>query len=202
MEDAAYQVTIVGIRPLIMHNGRLQDPLDEHAKALKAAAKKRDKSEHEHAEVRRIEFLGGMYYEDKLGPYIPPDNLLAMIIEGARKRKLGKEAEALVDVPAPEDGSPGYALEYEGPRDLKSMSSNPKFCWTRGAKQNRKGIMRTRPRFPSGWRCRFVVEVMGGALSKAQLHDALADAGIYRGLGDWRPRYGKFEVQKVTERKD
>ena len=56
MGDQVYSVTVEGIRPLLMHNGRLCDPLDEHTKKLKALAKQRNKSDDDHIRVARAEF--------------------------------------------------------------------------------------------------------------------------------------------------
>jgi hypothetical protein len=58
--------------------------------------------------------------------------------------------------------------------------------------------MRTRARFPSGWQVTFPVVVLDGGATKAQLQDALQDAGFYEGIGDYRPRYGRFEVVSIS----
>ena len=44
MKDEMLRVTIEGIRPLLLHNGRLADPLDEYTKRLKVLAKQRDRA--------------------------------------------------------------------------------------------------------------------------------------------------------------
>ena len=53
MQDQVYEVTIRGIRPFIMHNGRLCDPLDPFTKVLKVLAKAK--------EIRRYRFLPGRW---------------------------------------------------------------------------------------------------------------------------------------------
>ncbi len=39
------QLKLIGCRPLVMHNGRLSDPLDEFAKAIQKVSKKRSKTD-------------------------------------------------------------------------------------------------------------------------------------------------------------
>jgi len=189
-------VTIRGTRPLVHHNGRLKDPLNEWAKKLSAAAKKKQKSDEDHVHVARIEFEAGMYWDPKLGPYVPTDNLQACIIEGARKRKLGKVFEALVEVVPPVDAD-GYKLEYTGPREVEALWNDPAFVLRKDAKVGQSSVMRTRARFPTGWRCTFEVEVLDGGATPEQLRQAIEDAGALIGIGDWTPKYGRFVVDKM-----
>jgi len=197
MKDAMYTVTIEGIRPLLMHNGRLCDPLDEHTKKLKAVAKQRNKSDDDHVRVARIEFEGGLYHDSKIGPYMPSDNLQAMIERGSTRRKLGKVFKAHVSVDMPSGDVPGFALKYKGPRDIDGLWSNRAHVFTKGARVGQSRVMRTRVRFPTGWSLTFGVEVLADGVTKEQLHQAITDAGLYEGLGDWRPRYGRFVVKEI-----
>lgn len=196
MKDDIYTVTIEGIRPFIMHNGRLADPLDEFTVRLAVLTKNRQKSPDDHRAIQRAEFDGGLYWDEQIGPYIPSDNLQAVIERGATKRKLGKVFKAHVGIDMPDGDSPGFALDYKGPRDREGLFG--KFAFTKGAKVGQKRIMRTRARFPSGWRCTFRVEVLAGGVTKTQLEQAISDAGIYEGIGDWRPRYGRFVVREIS----
>src|SRR5262249_49765792 len=49
-----------GGSPLVMHNERLADPLDPFARDIAKVSKKRNKTEADHLEIARLEFLGGM----------------------------------------------------------------------------------------------------------------------------------------------
>lgn len=186
------KVKIEGTRPLLMHNGRLADPLDPATKSLSAAAKKKSKSDDEIADVSRLEFEGSLYIDDKSGPYLPVDNLQAMLVEGARKRKLGKEFESLVEVVVPETGPEGYRLEYKGPRDPKGLWS-AKMYLRKQARVGQSRVMRTRPRFKD-WSCSFEIEILEDGPDAEHVQRALTDAGRLIGIGDWSPRYGRFEV--------
>jgi hypothetical protein len=199
MKITTFKATIKSIRPLIMHNGRLRDPLDKHSKALSSAVKKSktSKSDDDILDVHRLEFMGSLYFDPRLGPVIPADNLQAMLTEGARKRKLGKQVEALVQVTEPDDGSSGYRLEYAGPRDPEKMWEDDRFRFTKACKVGTSAVMRTRPRFPD-WKVSFNLETIEGGPTKDQLEEALEDAGLLVGLGDWTPRYGRFELVSLV----
>lgn len=189
------KVTIRGVRPLLVHNGRTKDPLDPWAKKLSAAVKKKGKSDQDHADVARIEYEAGLYLDDKLGPILPVDNLQACLIEGARKRKMGKIFESLVEVVQPLDAD-GYKLDYEGPRTVEALWASTKFVLRKDAKIGQSSVMRTRPRFPTGWSCSFEIEVLDGGAEPQQIKQALDDAGSLIGIGDWTPKYGRFVLEK------
>lgn len=191
-----HHVTIRGTRPFLMHNGQLKDPLNPWAKKLKVATSKKAKSDEDTIEIGRIEFEGSMYFHEKIGPIIPVDNLQSCLVEGARKRKLGKQFEALIEVVEPEDGAEGYKLQYDGPRDIEAMWQDARFRFRKDAKIGQSSVMRTRPRFPTGWKCKFDIEVLDGGATPDQVKQAVSDAGILVGIGDWTPKYGRFAVEK------
>jgi hypothetical protein len=62
---ATYKLT--GIRPLIMHNGRMADPLDPMAKKLKKLSGERKKTDATHEKMAEIEWEASLYWSDSLG---------------------------------------------------------------------------------------------------------------------------------------
>ncbi len=110
-------------------------------------------------------------------------------IRGADKAHVG------VDMPA---DAPGFALKYKGPRDIEGLWSNRDFVFSKGARVGQSRVVRTRVRFPTGWSVSFQVEVLAEGVTKQQLEQAITDAGLYEGIGDWRPRYGRFVVKSIS----
>jgi hypothetical protein len=49
------------------------------------------------------------------------------------------------------------------------------------------------------WGGTFVMHVFDARLSEHILKVVLSYAGMYRGLGDWRPTYGRFELVSIKE---
>lgn len=186
---------VIGGKKLMMHNVRLADPLDEHSKALKAVTSSRKKSDEDHVLISRLEFIGGLYHDKGLGPYVPDSWLSAMLVEGARKRKLGKLFEANVSVV-----DDRYPLLYEGPRSVDEL-------WTAGTFADRRGVvvgmaktMRTRPLFRQ-WRVGFQVALLECELNPEDVETAIVAAGPY-GIGDGRPMLaGKFALLSFAEAK-
>jgi hypothetical protein len=57
----------------------------------------------------------------------------------------------------------------------------------------RSRIMRARPRFDD-WELEFQILNIDERITPAIIKSVLADAGKFIGMGDYRPRYGRFEV--------
>ncbi len=58
---------------------------------------------------------------------------------------------------------------------------------------SRSRIMRSRPEFKK-WECEFTLEIADDALDYRIVKEILEMAGKYKGVGDFRPEYGRFEV--------
>ena len=192
---SAYQTLnfrITGAAPLLMHNGRLADPLDPHAKALAEATRKRGKLEADHTEIARLEFLGSLYLDGGM-PCIPAEMLEAALIRAAAKTKQGAVAKAglLIQRNCP--------LVYEGPRDPKGLwDAGSAFRQRAGVRVGMTRVMRTRPRFDH-WSADIAIDFLPTLLDPKSLRSFLDIAGEQIGIGDWRPRCGRFTVMATEE---
>lgn len=192
MDIRTFSVEIAG-QQVLLHNGQLSDPLNPHAKALKAVTSKKNKSDDDHIKVGELEFQGSLYIDPEMGPYIPGDMLDAAIKEGARKKRLGKIFESCVTTV----GS-AYALQYDGPRTREGLWADPRFRDHRGVKLNKVRITRTRPKF-TNWSVKFELQLFPCEINVENVKSALVDAGTYIGIGDFRPRFGLFTVKSFQE---
>lgn len=185
------KVRITGVSPILMHNGRLSNPLDEASKRLKACTSKKTKTDADHGEIARAEWEGGLYLDDH-GPYVPCDNLDACLKGAAKAQKLGKKFGAAVAVI--EDRVP---LLYKGPRDLDGLWK-AKHYDIRGVVVGGKRIQRCRPIFRE-WAAEFTVSFDPQDVNRRQIEQALQEAGRTIGLFDRRPekggRFGKFTAE-------
>jgi hypothetical protein len=171
--------------PLVQHNERLADPLDEMTRAIAAISKKRNKTEADHLEIARLEFLGGMYTNGN-GPCLPAWNILRCLQDGAKRHKRG--ADVLRGVyPLVEHAD----VLYEGPRDPGELWKDGGFSLRKSVGIQRSRTIRTRPIFVE-WQAELPVEVDPTVFDVPTLRIVWKDAGIYAGLGEMRPVYGRF----------
>lgn len=181
-------IEIVGTGPMLMHNGQTADPLNKYARMMKEISGKRNKTEADFLEMARIEFAAGLYANAD-GPVLPARSLEATIIEGARKSKLGKLALAGVIVER------HAQLEYDGPRDTKALFEDDRFRFAVAVRVGTAKVMRTRPIF-NEWSAKVDVRYLGDIINERDLLTAIRNAGQLCGIGDWRPRYGRFALRE------
>jgi len=182
-------VRIKGTAPLLMHNGQLADPMNEMTRALSEAVKnaKKAKTDAAYATMQKAEFMGGLYLNEKLEPCIPGEVLEGTICEGAKKFKQGKDVKAGLMVVG------NFPLIYKGPRDPEKMWKTGAFHKTLGVIIGRNRVMRTRPMFV-GWEVEFAVTFNEELINPKDVLKFLRKSGAEVGIGDYRPRYGRFEV--------
>jgi hypothetical protein len=182
------RITLTGTAPLLMHNVRLANPLDPIARAMKETSGKRKKTDEDLERLARLEFEGGLYV-DAVGPYLPGANIEKCLVEGARVTRQGKQVERGLFVTDNE-----VPLIYDGPRDADSLWADESYRSMMAVKVGTARVMRCRPIFRA-WVLEASAEMDGAQLNLDTLQAIAADAGAMVGLGDYRPRYGRFMAE-------
>lgn len=177
---------IVGVAPLVMHSGQLANPMSPQAKELRKISKKRAKTDADHEHLSRVEWIGGLWLSGGQ-PCIPGEAIEACFVQAARKSKRGVIARA--GMISPEN----WLLEYDGPRDVNKLWEVEAFRLIAGVRVGQARVMRTRPIFRK-WAARVTFEYLDDQMDESDILDILRVAGRIVGLGDWRPRYGRFEI--------
>ena len=139
--------------------------------------------------IDEIEFIAGLYMHDTLGPVIPGANVDRMMVDAATRTKAGKKAK--LGMQASEDY---FALAYDGPRTVKELLADKRFQFRKSIKQGQARIMRVRPWF-HGWTLDVAIEYDEKIFDKDDMVAMMHTAGRYIGLGDWRPRFGRFDAK-------
>jgi hypothetical protein len=181
-----FTITCEGTSPLLMHNARLVDPLDTVVKQIRQVSGKRKKTDDDHAEIAHLEWLGAMYFQPDVGPYIPAPNLQKCLVEGARLSKDGKKIERGVFIE-----TMTVPVQYTGPRELKELFNDRRFVHRAPVKVGMSRVMRTRPVFAQ-WTLQATGMFDSTVIDLADLRNAAQVAGSMIGLGDNRPTYGRF----------
>lgn len=179
--------------PILLHNERLADPLDQYARWLAELSKKRSKTERDIEEIGRREFFGGGYWIIDEGPdkkvsdpCVPTWNVIRCLQEAGTRHKLGKQVlRGIVPVV---DETP---LIYDGPRDAADLWKTGTFHSRKGVGIGQRRVMRTRPCF-TNWRLEVDLEVDLTILDPDVVSLLVFEAGRFVGLADARPRFGRF----------
>ena len=190
-EPVKLRVICTGTRPLLMNNVQTASPLNPYAKKLKALSSKRVKTDDDRWQMARVEFEAAMYYNPELGPYMPSENLLRSLTNGARIIKAGKKIErglVINDLMMP--------LIYEGPRTIEELwgGGNSPHVDIRLVTIARNKIDRCRPIFPK-WLIEAEVLIDPQAIDYEEFVQVARIAGEMEGLGDFRQVFGRYQVQ-------
>jgi len=188
MQELSFR--IVGVSPLLMHNGRLVNPADEYTRKMKEVSSKRKKTDADYEEMARLEWFGGLYLADK-EPCIPGYVFEACLIGrggAARKEKMGKEAAAALWV------IDDFPLEYDGSRDPFELWKDERFRLQIPVKIGQSRIIRTRPMFKE-WAATVSFSFNPQLLDPDVVTRWVTIAGEQVGLMDWRPKFGRFKVE-------
>ena len=171
-----FEVEVTGIAPMLMHRFIVENHSEGSSKKKKKVYNSKDDAEE-------------ACYRTKEGKiYLPSEWFYAALIKAGTKqiyegRKTYKDLfkSGLVVTP---DEIILKPQEYE--------------IDSRAVVIQRARIVRSRPRFDK-WSASFNVQVLEEELVSAQvLKEALEDAGM-NGVGDYRPRFGRFMVSKFKE---
>lgn len=177
---------IISASPLLLHNGQTADPLNPHSKSIAEITGKRKKTDADHREVARREYLAALYLMNG-APCLPSEMLEAALVKGAMKEKRGPAAKAGIIV------EKHARLDYDGPRKPDELWANEKFRLRAPVKIGTGKVIRTRPYF-SEWSANISIKFLPSLLNAKDVQNFLVTAGEQIGIGDWRPRFGRFTV--------
>jgi len=161
---------------------------------MKAITSNRKKTDADIDELARLEFMGGLYL-NKYKRVILPKHVVEACLIGrggaARKEKSGQAAAAGLFVP--DDA----LLEYDGPEDPEELWKDERFVFEAMVKVQTSKVARTRPIFDE-WSAYISILYNEDLLNESQIIRWMDVAGAEVGLCDWRPRYGRFDVELLT----
>lgn len=181
-----FTMTIEGVRPLLMHNERLANPMDPIVKEIKKITSKKKKTDDDHEAIAHLEFLGSLYHDPDVGPYLPGDNLWRCLYNASKRNRLGERVKEALLIET--DVNP---LAYKGPRDAEKLWLDEKFRYFRSVRVGMSRTMRCRPIFYQ-WKTEVEGQLDTTILDWADFERIVADAGGLVGLCEWRPRFGRF----------
>lgn len=185
---------VTGTRPLLMHNVQLASPMNTYAKKLaqlnraKPSSKRTDE---DRMEIAYVEWQGGLYYDDALGPYVPATWVFKTILEGARLGRRGQLIEGGLSVV-----EMIHPLLYDGPRSMAKLwgDGDSPFVDFRTVRVGQAKVDRCRPIFRE-WSFESELMIDPSVLDLAVLQDVVKIAGNLKGIGDYRQQFGRFEAE-------
>lgn len=180
-------VQIEGISPLLQHRFPLPDLAN-----LSKGGKKQTGATDFTQEWRNY------FYATREGDiYQPAAHIEGALITAAVNYKIvGKRGKSYKDLfraavfVSPDEIRHGVKV----PETLTTDADAPLYVDMRPVVVNRARVVRLRPAFSPGWKLSFEIQVIDDQIDPVLVQDILVLAGKTVGIGDYRPRFGRFNV--------
>jgi hypothetical protein len=184
-------VSLTGTNGLLLCNPQTVNPMSAASKAIKELTDKRKRSDAENREILALKYSAALYIDEK-GPYLPAYNIFKSAQEAARLSKSGKIWDRGI-IPVE---SKCY-LDYKGPKDPQGLWEDPQFVDIRDGKVGSGSrIVVARPVFPQ-WKTQVSFDISADVANPADVLAHLQQAGRLIGVGTYRARFGRFEIELV-----
>lgn len=125
------------------------------------------------------------YYDEKMGYYAPSSWIEGAIREAAKSFK-AKGKQTLKNTVI----ATVFCDKEKIPLNKKYDEIDSRF-----ARIQRQGIVKSRPKWNT-WELEFILNFDADRVSKETLLEIIAEAGEVKGIGDYRPKFGRFEIMK------
>lgn len=184
------KISVKGIAPLLMHSDKTANPLNEFTKKLKAVTSKRKKTDEDHADIAKIEWTASLYWDGKQY-YLPASLIEATMLNSAKMFKLGTLLKQCV------------LCNDNASFEFKHSNLEPEKLWLQSEYQDFRTVkvqqaknLRCRPIFQE-WVSKFSLYLDENKMNAEQLKQVINNAGMYVGFGDYRPKFGRFEISNI-----
>lgn len=199
MAIQSVNIKIIGISPLLQNNPQTVDPFNRFAKAKKSITNKRTaKTDDDLIELGNLETESKIYFDDKIGVYVPSTWLTeAIICTGFSVAKIGR-AKMRGGLFATEGK---IKLAFRGQDKVKGISDvvmNPDFRHRMLLKQGQVRVPKDAPIFHD-WSFETVLEFDDTVVDFGSLKNIVCRAAQYGGFGDFRPTFGRATAEVSGE---
>lgn len=192
-------IKITGIAPLLQNNPQCVDPFNRYTKAKRSITNKRtSKTDDDLIELGNIETESKVYFDDKIGVYVPSTWLTeSIIVTGFQVAKIGR-AKMRGGLFATE---PKIKLQYRGMQKVKTIADvvmNSEFRHRMLLKQGQVRVPKDAPIFHD-WSFETVIEYDDTVMDYGSLRRIVDRAAKYGGFGDFRPTFGRALAEASDE---
>lgn len=192
-------IRIKGKLPLLMCSQEGVNPRHPLTKEMKAInAKRTKKTDDDLIRLADIEMHLHLYHKEGVGPFMPALNVKRCIEDGAKTSNKGKTTREALELICDTDRHPidMFPLWYGdgAPRELEEIINSDEYRDTRSARVQMATVMRVRPIFHV-WGLDGFYDLDEQIIGFDDFARFCYEAGRRKGLGDYRPEFGKFEVQ-------
>ncbi len=139
------------------------------------------------------------FYSESDGQiYQPSSHFEGALVKAAVNFKVsGKRGKSYKDLVVANVVVDPERIPHEGffvPDELDADADKPLYLDIRPVIIQRARVVRIRPTFAPGWKLSFELQVLDDEIQEDLLQDIMTLAGKSIGIGDYRPKFGRFSV--------
>jgi hypothetical protein len=209
------KVKLVGIAPgLIMDNGDRADPRDPIAmeRVRLSSTRAKNRTSQQMDTIEDLDYIGGIWSTESGTVAIEDDEILVdgfgnlclitgaverMLLDASTMFRLGTKAKTAFLLDGPYclllDGKPVKVSDVFADR----MQHRIRRRVRTGSGTKRNWIVANRPLFRE-WSTVIDINYFPNSLDRHQVEQIVEAGGIYQGLGSYRPKYGRFDVEILS----
>lgn len=183
-------VQIKGIEPLLINNPQAVDPFNKYSRAAKEITSKRKKTDEDLLKLREIEIESKLYFDEKVGVWIPATWITAAIASQSWAKAKIKKADIRSCVFVNESK---IKLNYAGMDKVKTKTDvvkNEMFHTVLNLKQGQVRVCKAAPIF-NDWSVEFEILFDDTIINASDIKNLIEIAAKFGGFGDFRPTYGR-----------
>lgn len=183
-------VQIKGIEPLLINNPQAVDPFNKYSRAAKEITSKRKKTDEDLLKLREIEIESKLYFDEKVGVWIPATWITAAIAAQSWAKAKIKKADIRSCVFVNESK---IKLNYACMDKVKTKTDvvkNEMFHTVLNLKQGQVRVCKAAPIF-NDWSVEFEILFDDTIINASDLKNLIEIAAKFGGFGDFRPTYGR-----------
>jgi hypothetical protein len=190
-------VMITGITPMLIHNGRTANPLNSFSKALKALTSKRKKTDEDIQEILALQWEASLYWNDKIGLYMPVENILASLLKACKKHKLGPSISGFVF-----NETLGFPIITANHDNFRALKADPENKFVKAVTIQKSKTITCRCILKE-WKLQFNCDLDGSIIDANDVRMIIQTMSNRIGLGVWTPShpkpgiFGKFQVDTL-----
>lgn len=193
------KVKLTGVQPLMLNNIQTANPLNKWARMLKEVTGKKKKTDADTIEIIRLQFMASWYIDEEGRYVLPSENVLKSFEAGAKEFKKGTLFKENCQIM--EDN---LVIQFDGKdKSLEELydDGNGKYVDTRicgissgfGSKAK---VLATRAIIDK-WSVTFTLLYNEDMINLEDVKRAADNAGERKGVGTYRSRYGRFNVEFI-----
>lgn len=185
------QIKVTGINPLLQNNPQTVDRFNGYTKRMAAInAKKTRRTDDDYHELQDIEVRAKLYFDDKVGVYIPAAWVSSAIAATAFKVAKISKADIRGALFTTDDK---IKLHYRDSNKVKTpddIVGNGDFRISLTLRQGQVRVVKAAPIFHN-WSFETVVEYDDKIIDPDSLTRIVEHMAKYGGFGDFRPTFGR-----------